>query len=291
MNRVLSINDITDKDIDLVGKIGAKGANIVKMKKLGLNVPEAFFLTTGEFVEFLERNNILAKVRNYYASEIDMEELGEYESELEDDISNGDLDSSFTKNFSVAFETLRKTYESVAVRSSATCEDNRRASFAGQFQTFLFVDDFDTLLNSIRRCWASLYRASAVLYAIRNGINFPEEKMGVVLQGMIDAEKAGVMFTKNPNGDEGEMIIELSTGVGEKVVSGEVVPATLVVDKSQGSIVSRTGDENLNLADDVLDKLISTGKKIENYFDSPSDVEWALEKGDVYVLQSRPITV
>jgi pyruvate,water dikinase len=206
----------------------------------------------------------------------------------------------------------------VAVRSSATTEDAADASFAGLQDTYLWVTSLEQTFERVRSCWASLYSVESVTY--RRKRNFPEAgvAMAVVVQKMVNARTAGVMFTRSPlTGDRSVITIEGAWGLGSAVVGGEVTPDRWVVGKITGEIsvrdisakhiqhVPRTAggvesievDEALRsaacLSDDELQTLRSIGRKVERHYGRPQDIEWAVERdsNQILLLQSRPETV
>ncbi|ELZ15542.1 phosphoenolpyruvate synthase [Haloterrigena salina JCM 13891] len=216
----------------------------------------------------------------------------------------------------------------VAVRSSATAEDLPDASFAGQQETFLNVTEED-LLDRVRECWASLFTQRAIYYRQEQGFDHSAVNIAVVVQQMIDAEKSGVMFTSHPSTGDQTMIIEAAWGLGEAVVSGAVSPDNYVVeredrsidvtvaekkvkhekDEETGETVEREVPENRRKArvldEDAIDQLVDLGERVEDHYGEPQDVEWAIVDsdersssgsrtqsgdGEVYMLQSRPIT-
>lgn len=268
--------------------VGAKAANLINLLQLKMSVPDACVITTEAFEKFLKENKIGKKIEKEL-SEIDTEELGDVSEKIQKEILKGKIDKGLESKILASFKTLKSKYGSVSVRSSATCEDSVKASFAGQFQSFLFVDDKDTLLESIQRCWASLFRAGAMLYSIKHGIDVKKVKMAVIIQGMIKADMAGVMFTKDLNGKKDTILIEAAEGIGESVVSGEVTPVSYTASKESGRILDKEGSEDLLKASQVS-KLVSLGKRIEEALGLAQDIEWAIEKGKIYILQSRPIT-
>lgn len=268
--------------------VGAKAANLISLMQLGLDVPDACVITTEAFNKYLEDNGIRDDIEKAL-EKFDTEELGDIQEKLQEKVTEGKISKDLEKDILSSFKTLKAKYGSVSVRSSATCEDSVKASFAGQFQSFLFVDDKATLLESVKRCWASLFRAGAMLYSLKHGIDVKSVRMAVIVQGMIDADLAGVMFTKNLQGKEDTVLIEAACGIGENVVSGEVTPVSYTVMKESGRIIEKEGKEDLLSSHEVL-KLVSFGKRIEEYFGMAQDIEWAIMKDKIYILQSRPIT-
>ncbi len=204
----------------------------------------------------------------------------------------------------------------VAVRSSATAEDLPKASFAGQQATFLNVSGSDALINAVRKCWASLFTARAIYYRTKN--KFPHEKVliAVVVQRMVQSDKSGVAFSINPaTNNPNEIVIEAAFGLGEAVVSGRVTPDLYIVDKQTLKIkkieiheqkikivydpekkqnVEKTltpeEEKQQVLTDKEIVELAKIIRKIEQHYGYAQDIEWAIEKGDIYIVQSRAVT-
>jgi pyruvate,water dikinase len=201
----------------------------------------------------------------------------------------------------------------VAARSSALGEDSAEATFAGQQDTYLWVRGVDAVCDAVTKCWASLYNPEAVSYRERFGVENPA--MGVTVQLMVDAAVSGVMFTCNPvSGDRSMVAINASWGLGLAVVGGEVTPDDYLVSKVTGEIVKQTvndksvqyvpGDDGAQRVDvdddrreqpcldaDAIKTLVEVAKRVERHFGSPQDIEWAFDHdGDLFVLQSRPVT-
>src|SRR5829696_4070558 len=214
-----------------------------------------------------------------------------------------------------AYERVAQDGESaVAVRSSATAEDLAEASFAGQQETYLNVRGAEALLGAVKRCWASLWTARAMAYRARQGIDPATVSLAVVVQRMVKAEAAGVMFTANPaNGRRDQAALSAAWGLGESVVSGAVTPDSIVVEKESGRVISReiadkevmtvyteAGTEKRPVPEgrrlqSVLDderaaELARYGAQIEELYGTPQDIEWALADGEFAIVQSRPIT-
>jgi pyruvate,water dikinase len=200
----------------------------------------------------------------------------------------------------------------VAVRSSATAEDLASASMAGQCETILDVEGETNLPDAVRRCWASLTASHIQAYFDEHKIDSSKVAMAVVVQRLVPADVAGVLFTVNPNGiGRGAMLIEANWGLGETVVGGQVQPDMLLVDRETGRLVSSViGDKRIWLApgagkeqpvEDSLRKkaclgendvhrLWEMGTRIAAHLGAPQDIEWAIHSGNLYLLQSRPIT-
>jgi len=284
-NQVVWLEEVK-ANMDLVG---AKAFNLIGLMQLGMNVPNAYVITTDAFDKYLSGSRVKKYIEKVYKN-IDIEELGRYEEEILERVLKGRIEKNLNKDILKSFRELKNKYGQVAVRSSATCEDSVKASFAGQFQSFLFIDDKKTLVESIKKCWASLFRAGAVLYSLKNGINIGKVKMAVIVQGMISADTAGVMFTKNIKDKGDTVLIEAAHGIGENVVSGEVTPVSYTVVKDTGRIISKEGEEEEMLSNNQVLKLTKLGKNIEESFGMSCDIEWAIKDNDIYILQTRPIT-
>jgi pyruvate,water dikinase len=205
----------------------------------------------------------------------------------------------------------------LAVRSSATTEDAEDASFAGLQGTYLWVVGAEAVLKFVRSCWASLYSVPSITYRRKHQMREAGVAMGVVVQRMVDARTAGVMFTRSPlTGDKSVIAIEATWGLGSALVSGEVTPDRFVVAKVTGEISlrkisdkhvqhvpvegggvqDREMPEELRLAacisDPELMSLRDIGRRVERHYGRPQDIEWAIDQcGQIFVLQSRPETV
>ncbi|MBX7443775.1 MULTISPECIES: PEP/pyruvate-binding domain-containing protein [unclassified Arthrobacter] len=180
----------------------------------------------------------------------------------------------------------------VAVRSSATAEDLPFASFAGQQDSFMDVSGADAVMRAVRRCWASLWTDRAVAYRATNGISHREVGLAVVIQHMVDAATAGVLFTANPlTGTRTETVIDAGRGPGQAVVSGAVNPDHFVLDTATARILQRPQDPASGLADEQLRELSSLGGACQQLLGAPQDVEWVIDAGGkAWLTQSRPIT-
>jgi phosphoenolpyruvate synthase/pyruvate phosphate dikinase len=166
----------------------------------------------------------------------------------------------------------------VAVRSSATAEDLPFASFAGQQDSFLDVVGADAVLEAVRQCWASLWTDRAVSYRAANGISHREVGLAVVVQHMVDAGMAGVLFTANPvTGTRTETVIDASPGPGQAVVSGAVNPDHFVVDTATGRVLHSPPDPGQSLTQTQLRELTSLGDEAQRLFGTPQDVEWVID--------------
>ncbi|HEV8291581.1 MAG TPA: PEP/pyruvate-binding domain-containing protein [Tepidisphaeraceae bacterium] len=214
-------------------------------------------------------------------------------------------------------EEIRKSWRAmgacpVAVRSSATAEDMAEASMAGQYDTFLDINSEEGLLDAVQCCWASLDSPRTRTYLTEHGINLATVAMAVVVQKLVPADVAGVLFSANPQtGSRCEMLIEASWGLGESVVSGRVQPDVLRLETDSGRVLAATisdkqiwikpGEEEEKPVDEdrrripclrsaEVTKLWQLGRRAAEHFGRPQDIEWAIHNGSLYLLQSRPIT-
>lgn len=310
--------------------VGGKGASLGELSRAGVRVPPGCVVTTAAFERFLTAidpaGSIRAKIEQLEANNhLECTRVGaEVRARLESAPVPGDLQREIAAHYGElhAHRTGRKQSEPVAIRSSATSEDSTEASFAGLQDTYLWVRGVDSVIEHVRKCWASLYAVESVMY--RRRLKLPEQglAMGVVIQSMIDSRCSGVMFTRSPNtGDRSVVVVEASWGLGSAVVSGEVTPDKYVVGKVTSEIMSRTVSKKLRqhrpnlagsgviddevptdrqdvacLCDEELHALVDIAKRVERHYGCPQDIEWAIardgEPGEsVFLLQSRPETV
>jgi len=311
----------------LLENLGGKGASLVTMTAAGMPVPPGFVVTTAQFDEFMTRAGIVDTIRKALET-LDPDDIGAVDrvsAEIRDSIRSCPVPEEIRALTIGAYATLQSRFDSevpVAVRSSATAEDLPDASFAGQQDTYLWLRGVEAVTEHIRQCWASLYTSRAIIYRIKNDISNEGLSMAVVVQKMVNARVSGVAMTLDPtNGDRSKITIDSSYGVGEMVVSGQVTPDNIVVDKvtlaliaehigdkhaelvpdaDAGALVEREVDEERrarrSLSDDELIAVAQMAKRAEKHYRSPQDIEWALDAdlpaGDnLLLLQSRPETV
>jgi pyruvate,water dikinase len=224
------------------------------------------------------------------------------------------IPSSITDAITKAYRNLSAQPIAVAVRSSATAEDLPEASFAGQQETFLNISGDEAVLEAVKKCWASLWTARAIGYRKRQNIDPQSVALAVVVQKLVFAEAAGILFTANPmNGRRDEMVINAAWGLGEAIVGGLVTPDTLTIEKAGRSILKReiadkqvmtvrtaTGVEEqlvpfsqrkqAVLTDTQATELVQLAVQIEQLYGVPMDIEWALADEKFAIVQARPIT-
>jgi pyruvate,water dikinase len=300
-------------------QVGGKAASLVRMAAAGLPVPPGVVLTTEAYRQFVAANDlepvILDAVRG--RSEPAPGAWERAAATVRERFAQAAIPDDLAAAVRTAYAALGPD-TAVAVRSSATAEDLPGASFAGQQETFLNVRGEAAVLDAIRRCWASLWTGRAIAYRQRLGIDQRTVAMAVVIQRLVPADTAGVLFTANPTtGERSEIVVNASYGLGEAVVSGQVTPDTYVLDKATLGVRSSTlGTKEIMLAPSArhevdtitlavpedrrrqpaltassLHDLAELGLAVERQADGvPQDVEWAVADGTLWLLQARPIT-
>jgi pyruvate,water dikinase len=307
--------------------VGGKGGSLGELQRAGIAVPPGFVIKTGAFERFIRALERKAPVRSLVeglnANDLAAVTAGcaEIRARIEAEALPPDVLEELTLAHSVLLGLtggVRRVQSPVAVRSSATTEDATDASFAGLQDTYLWVTDLDQTVRRVRNCWASLYSVESVTYRRRRGLPEDAVSMAVVVQKMVDARAAGVMFTRSPlTGDRSVVTVEGSWGLGSAVVGGEVTPDRWVLAKITGDISVRTLSEKLIqhvpvpgggtqsvavaeplrrtacMSDAELQALRTIARKVERHYGRPQDIEWAVERqtNEIFLLQSRPETV
>ena len=306
------LDDVRSADVD---HVGGKAASLGELTAAGLPVPSGFVVTAATYREFIEDAGIDEEL--FAAVDVDHEDteaLREAHERAHELIMETPVPDDVRDGIVSTYRDLGDGERFVAVRSSATAEDLPDASFAGQQETFLNVQEAD-LVERVKECWASLFSQRAIYYLNRQGFPHREVDIAVVVQEMVDAEKSGVLFTSHPSTGEPQIIIEAAWGLGEAVVSGSVSPDNYVIDRETAEVETvtvadkkmmmvkdeETGetverevpDEKRSkrvLSDGEIAELVELGERVEDHYGTPQDVEWAIHGGEVYMLQSRPIT-
>lgn len=295
--------------------VGGKGMSLSKLIMAGIPVPDGFNITTDAYRLYVEHNGIGSRIAALLDVK-DPNDIAVLETESQKIarlFEAGAIPKELEKTILSAYAAMKGV--PVAVRSSATAEDLPEASFAGQQETYLNIQGDEAVLSAIKQCWASLWTARAISYRLLHGIDQDCVALAVVVQKLVFSDASGVMFTANPtNGRRGEILINAAWGLGEAVVSSLVTPDTAVVDKAFGKIVSLDiADKQVmtvraaegskeqsvdmpmrkkpSLTKEQIMSLAELGKRIESHYGMPMDVEWAMEKGKLYIVQARPITV
>jgi pyruvate,water dikinase len=311
MTYVKDIRELNRTDLPLAG---GKGANLGALIHAGLPVPGGFVVTTEGYRDFVSINGLNGRIDKILQTiqPDDPAMLEQASAEIRAAFQTGNIPQDMLEEIRAAYAALGDS-TAVAVRSSATAEDLPDLSFAGQQDTYLNIVGDEALLTGVVDCWASLWTARAIGYRARNAIAHSDTALAVVVQRMVQSEASGVLFTANPlTGKRAETVIDATLGLGEALVSGQVVPDHYVVDWQNGRIVEKMlGDKALSitgiigggtvtrqleaantqaLPDEYILELAGLGRQAEESFGGPQDMEWALADGRLYVVQSRPVT-
>ena len=325
MDLILDFRKLNKDSLPLVG---GKNASLGEMINADIRVPPGFAVTTNSYAVFMEKaginHTIFSLLTDLDPDNIDA--LNQAAEKVQEMIKTAaipkDVQETIGNGYTMLCEECKADDLPVAVRSSATAEDLPTASFAGQQDTYLWMTGTVRVIDSVRKCWASLYTPRAISYRVKN--DFPHEKVliSVGVQKMVNSKAAGVMFTLNPtDGDVSKVVIEGSWGLGETVVSGSVNPDKFVVDKVMGEINQRTistkhiecvfdlekgetVDADVDddrqctccLEDHEIKALVKTAKAIEAHYGRAMDIEWAIDKDfsfpeNIFIVQARPETV
>jgi pyruvate,water dikinase len=302
-------------------QVGGKGGSLGELERAGIAVPPGFVVKTAAFEQFLAAAEREAPLRAR-VSALDPDDLTavtELSQQLRARIHATPMQADITAAIGRAYGMLNAQQQAaVAVRSSATTEDAADASFAGLQDTYLWVQSLEQTLAMVRSCWGSLYSVESMTYRRRHGFAEADVAMAVVVQTMVDARTAGVMFTRSPlTGDRSVMAVEGSWGLGSAVVGGDVTPDRWVIGKITGEIsVREISDKQIChvprteggiqsvpvpearrkvacMSDEELQALRMIGRKVERHYGRPQDIEWAIDRhsGAILLLQSRPETV
>lgn len=296
---------------------GGKGANMGELVAAGLPVPPGFVLMRDSYLSSMQAGGVdteLAALHREALTQVDNpSQLAELCRRMQSLVEQAGLSADVREQLLRSYRTLG-TECFVAVRSSATGEDGRDASFAGMNRTLTNVMGEEALIEAVIRCWASLFSPRVITYRASRGFA-ADPAMAVVVQQMIDSEKSGVAFTADPStGEVDHLVIEAARGLGEVVVSGQVQPDTYVVDKKtlelldarigyQAFKIERGHDghdavvelDKAEAAARVLDdssvrQVAELATAVETHHGCPQDVEWAIAFGQAWLVQARPIT-
>lgn len=308
---VLPFSKLGKTNVDIAG---GKGASLGEMTQAGIPVPPGCVVLAGSFDQFVKETGIDKKIDDVLkkVNPKNIKSVDQASVTLRKTI----MSAKFPKEMGVAvlkeFAMLKSPF--VAVRSSATAEDSSAASWAGELESYLFVTK-PKLLDTVKTCWSSLFTPRAIFYRFEKKLHKQKVSVAVVIQKMVNSEIAGIAFTVHPvTKNRNHIVIEAGWGQGESVVSGRVTPDTYVFDKKSGGIVEVNvgsqrdmiiqkpggGSKTVPVPAAKQDKQKLTGKqvveiakicqRIEKHYKYPQDIEWALEKGRFYIVQSRPIT-
>lgn len=318
MKHVEFFEELRKEDVAIAG---GKGANLGELTNAGIPVPPGFVVTSKTYDQFIKETGIFDEImdildavdvnknKELQASSVKIKKIIT-ETTMPDEIKNIIIEA-----YNALCHRIGKDDVFVAIRSSATAEDLPEASFAGQQDTYLNIRGSDDVVKYVQECWASLFESRAIFYREENDFDHSKVYIAVVVQEMVNAEKAGVMFTVHPSTGEEKILIEAAWGLGEGVVSGTVTPDTCWYDKEKNEVINyKTSDKKVkfdrdlntghtvkvDLPEDIREKrvlsneeitqLSKLGKRIHKHYNFPQDTEWAIEGGKIYMLQSRPVT-
>lgn len=313
---ILWFSEVAKDDIPLVG---GKGANLGEMSHAQIPVPPGFVVSASAFFNFIKGSDLAKKIKNLLAN-LDAEDnarLQETANRIKELILNTPMPQETAEEIKKAYRKLGQGL--VAVRSSATAEDLPEASFAGQQSTFLNVEGEDNVVAAVQKCWASLFEPRAIYYREQQGFDQLSVGIAVPIQKMVQSSASGVIFTLEPiTGNRNIIVIEAVYGLGEALVAGEVKPDLYMIAKDKMVITSKrishqerklvfnpngkNGETNVwqlvtpskqeqqKIPDADILKLTEIALRIENHYQSPQDIEWAQENGELYIVQTRPIT-
>ncbi len=312
---IVWFKDVGKEDVSLVG---GKGANLGEMTRNGFPVPNGFIVTAQAYFNFLEQNNLEPQIAAVLKDTKydDTKSLNSASVKIKKLIVQGKFADSLMHGIYEAYNKLGGKFKDplVAVRSSATAEDLPGASFAGQQETYLNVKGDANLIVAIKDAWASLFDARAIFYRHEQHYDHLRVGIAVPVQKMVESEMSGIMFSIDPVTNNKEtIVIEGILGLGEMIVQGEVTPDHYEVDKKSLTITNKTirtqskelikkgttnktvtltktqGDKQ-KVSDAHIVALAKLSKELEKHYYFPQDSEWAIEKGKVYLVQTRPIT-
>lgn len=294
--------------------VGGKGASLARLARAGLPVPPGFHITTAAYRRFTGANQLDEQIVAIaeQARADDPASLERAAEQIQSLIINCEIPDDISAPIRAWYTELGDD-PPVAVRSSATAEDLPEMSFAGQQETYLNIRG-DAVLGAVRCCWASLWTARAIGYRARQGIASREVSLAVVVQELVPADIAGIMFTANPlTGERDHTMINAAWGLGEAIVGGHVTPDTIVVDTRTGAIAAQeiadkavmtvrtaTGTVEAPVPADrrtqptlqpaQVAELARIGARIAKLYEQPMDIEWALHDRQIFIVQARPIT-
>jgi len=263
---------------------GGKGASLARMTVDGLPVPPGFVIPSYVLQDSIDAERMLELAASRSAREL--QELVAATEPPREKIT-GAYENLVGARRTATYKVVDN--KKVAVRSSAVAEDSEAASYAGQQETYLFVEGAEEVCRRVVDCWASFFSERALFYRSEKG-SLEDLRMAVVVQRMVDPEKSGVIFTVDPvRRRRDRMVVEAARGVGERVVSGEVTPDHYTLDR-KGKVKREKIVDARVLTDEELQRLGELGRQLEIRHGIEQDIEWAIVGEEIYLLQSRPVT-
>jgi len=269
---------------------GGKGSNLARLIEAGLNVPACFILSSSLYEQIIKFNDI-----DQLIEAAKLQQSGQIFKQIQSAILAAKISDSVIHKIETAYQNLIQdtSFKRVAVRSSALSEDLQDHSFAGQLESYLDIQDKKQLLDSIKKCWASLWNERIYAYVTIQGKLFSPQPIAVIVQQMIPAEYSGICFTIDPmDANQEWMLIEAHDGIGAEIVGGNVNPVNYRIDRKSLKITKETYLESKQkfLSKEKILELTQTCLKVEAIFSAPQDIEWGFYQDQFYFFQSRPIT-
>ncbi len=313
--QVMALDDPAAATGAAVATVGGKGASLTRLARAGFPVPPGFHVTTRAYLDFVAHGRLREPVMAAMST-VDMSDPATFETasrRIGSLFAGASVPPATAAAIAEAYAGLGEEV-AVAVRSSATAEDLPGMSFAGQHDTYLNIRGEASVLDAIRRCWASLWTPRAIGYRARHGVAAGAVSLAVVVQQFVPADAAGILFTVDPvTGRRDQVVVNASWGLGEAVAGGEVTPDVIRIDRVGGGVAgyqiggkevmtvpARTGVRAQDTPADRRDtavlnsgeasELAHVGLAIEELYGQPVDVEWARAGRELFVLQARPVT-
>ena len=310
---IIPMENITEEDKE---NVGGKAYSLSRLRKKGFNVPKYFSVTADAYRKFLKdsglEGQILLEISRKDFGKMRWEEMWDTSLRLKNLFIGASISNEIENE--IISEIAMKYYQfPVVIRSSAPGEDSVNTSFAGIHESYVNVRGIDPILEHVKLVWASLWSDSAILYREELGLDIRQSSMAVLVQELVEGEKSGIVFSKDPN-NESHLTIEAVYGLNEGLVSGDIEPDRWILDRKNGEIVqhivasdreksvrlneSGTSLEKLPAAfsdkeplnDDEIRRIYEMAMFSEKVFDSPQDMEWTIRDNEIFLLQSRPIT-
>jgi phosphoenolpyruvate synthase/pyruvate phosphate dikinase len=301
---------------------GGKGKNLVVLHQNGIRIPMGFIIKIKAFKEYLNKISIQESVYNFLQKETDPKNVIPFTNELKSKIKFLKFPEPMFQEIKEGISILKSKFSpdtTFAIRSSASIEDQTQFSFAGQAESFCCISSLDKIISSILNCWISLFSPKSLLFMMKmkqQGKKIPKIEMAVIIQKMILSHSAGVLFTTNVlDNNPNQMLINSNWGLCETITNNSVIPDLIILNKDEFKVhkvvigqkeslsIQVLGNSStlmvendislrtsLSISEKNMKQLHELGLTIEKIFKLPQDIEWALEKDHIYVLQSRPIT-
>jgi pyruvate,water dikinase len=313
---IVWFNEVSKEDVPTVG---GKGANLGEMTRAKIPVPPGFIVTADAYFDFLKKSKLVGRISALLKplNPDNSNQLHQIAGQIKQLILDTPIPPEIAEEIKYSYTKMGGGL--VAVRSSATAEDLPEASFAGQQRTFLNIEGRKEVIAAVRGCWASLFEPRAIFYRHQQGFDHFKVGIAVPVQKMVQSEASGVMFTIEPvTSDSNHIVIEAVHGLGEAIVSGEVTPDLYIIDKKTTKIASKktarqeqqlvrnlgAKAEETNIwveippeeqtrqkvTDEEIVEIAKLGKRLEEWYQFPQDIEWAKQDSEIFIVQTRPVT-